>query len=265
MNIFQIGTGSNQDPLSKINSVERKIAATLHDPTTLLNQTKYGVYSSSWLQKMLNRPDPLVSFSWDCDLPEVGGCTLGSEYVEAFTPTFANINVDNYFRAGVSYARPGNSRNHDSIRLLFYADANNNALNYLRTWQMTMQAEDGYWNVSSAYRKTISFYAKDGNNGDIFGLHYKDSFLSSIGEPQFDAQSSRIVYEATFGVGYLTCTGFQMDTFSGAVQSFITSASSTFMNNAQEAARGGMQKIKESAMSWVSENVTLDRVTSLFS
>lgn len=265
MNIFHIGTNTSQDPLHRINALEKKIVSTINDPTTLLSQPKFGVFSSGWLQKIFSRPDTLLSFMWDCELPEVGGCTLGSEYVEAFTPTFANISVDNYFRAGISYARPGNARNHDSIRLLFYADVNNNALNYLRTWQMTMQAEDGYWNVSSAYRKPISFYAKDGNNGDIFGLHYQDCFLSSIGEPQFDAQSGRVVYEATFGVGYLTYTGFQMDTFSGAVQSFITSASSTFMNTAQEAARGGMQKIRESAMSWVSQNVTLDNVKNLFS
>ncbi|MGE8452058.1 MAG: hypothetical protein ACN6OP_15825, partial [Pseudomonadales bacterium] len=143
-----------------------------------------GVPYGDALAGIMARADPMHSFNWFCDLPQVnaGGfaASLPWYYVEEATIPFRQFEMREVYREGRYKHYPG-KYTVDSLRLAVYLDSDNKSLNYWQTWQnailrpfnkSTATSLGGGYMPPSQFKKDIIFYLLDVRRQQVLSIMY---------------------------------------------------------------------------------------------
>lgn len=196
------------------------------------------------LEGAVSRADPMLSFNWYCELPDVtpiGGApvALPWNYVEEATPPFRTFDVREIYSQGRNKHYPG-AYSLDNLRLTFYADIANKSLTYLNAWQGAILAPfssrdtttGGGFGRPAGFKKPIRLYLVDNARTDIILLEYTECWPTTIEQLTLDSGSSnRLVYAVNFSVGDVFPTAFTARGGASAVNGLLASAAQSVVSN----------------------------------
>lgn len=183
--------------------------------------------TANTLRGALERADPMLSFDWFCDMPQLtttaGVFNLGWNYIEEATVPFRQWESRSVYAQGRDrhYA---SKYNVDGLRLTFYAGIDGAALSYLDAWQRIMlPAADPASAVAGGmgrpggmygYKKPISIYLIAPDKSQIVRLEYIECWPVNIDALSLDsASSTRLTHQVNFSTGdvFITVLGFNQN------------------------------------------------------
>lgn len=130
----------------------------------------------SRLQKIRQRRDPLLTFDWKVELPNIGDAKINvtpsllNFYVEEVSISLPYFQSTDVFRAGTRKHYPSFS-DVGSITLTFYEDNQMSSTAYINHWHSLIKhRQSNHYNLPSVYKKTFYVYCYDakGNNVGLF-------------------------------------------------------------------------------------------------
>ena len=166
------------------------------------------------LQGALSRADPMQSFQWYCELPTLSPpgraqASLPWNYVEEASPPFREFDVRQVYAQGRNRHYAG-AYNVAQMPLHFYADIQNQSLQYLKAWQQCILApfastdftKGGGFGRPSDYKKTIRIYLLAPDMSKIMYFELIECWPVNLDSLNLDSGSStRLTYNVNFSVG----------------------------------------------------------------
>jgi hypothetical protein len=152
------------------------------------------------------RLDPLMSFNWYCDLPDLDGAQLGWQYVEEAILPFLELEQVSNYQAGRQKHYP-HHYNLGSLSLKLYEDSNGIATSYLDTWRRKIVDPDsGLFYLPKDYKKTIIVTVLDQAKATVMFLEYTGCWpMRSDSYQMTSGSSERIAPTVEFSVDELRC------------------------------------------------------------
>lgn len=153
-----------------------------------------------------SRLDPLLSFNWYCDLPDIDNVSLSWEFVEEATLPFIELEQVSNYKAGKMYHYP----HHYSIGTLslkFYEDIQGSTTQYLEAWRRKIVDPDsGLFYLPKDYKKTITITVLDPAKATVMFLEYTGCWpMRSDAFQMTSGSSERIAPSAEFSVDEIRC------------------------------------------------------------
>lgn len=264
---------------SKLSQYERKISGIVNNPLSAMKSAAFGSISDGTLGKALARPDALMSFDWEVELPVLTiekTYSLGSEYVERCSVVLPDFGTRYRFLNGVNTPFPEVAKSYDNVTMTIYADVNNNALSYFNAWMNLTSPFPGTFGTPkpskhlggkvSGYKHDIILRAKDPYNEDVFVLQYIGAMLVSFAAvDDFSSDNNRMQYTATFAITSVQLNGCNVGTLTYKLHDAVSGTVNKFANLAKDAALGVGMNAAKSAWSVASKNATVQKITGLSS
>ena len=228
--------GKIDKAISKVNHFEKKVSHLLNDPIgALTGSSKLGSLSSGELAKVIARPDPLYSFSWDITMPSITASksyNLGSEYVESCSIVLPEFGTRQVRQFGRYNTYPEATVSTNTVSIQFYADVHNTAFSYLHAWRTLVHPQAGVFGTPKApkdagtisgYKQDIVLFTRDSYNEIVWSLTYVNAWPTSIeSTTDFNSNNERISFVAHFAIDDVIVSGYNIDTITNTVKSTIT-------------------------------------------
>ncbi len=192
--------------------------------STLTSPGAIDVSPGNSLNGILARADPLLSFQWYAEMPDISplvGITqnLPWYYVEEATPAFRSFATRSLFREGRDRHYPS-TYNVDPLNLVIYADSDNVALDYLMAWQGAILSETDTSNAYTSggaygrpkdYKKPIKIFLVNAAKRQIALFTYIECWPVTIDAYQLHSNSSdKITNHVNFSVGDVFVTFYDL-------------------------------------------------------
>lgn len=229
-----------------INHYEKKISGLINDPLgTLLSNAGFGSFSTGELGKLISRPDALMSFNWEVNLPTLTlnkSYSLGSEYVESCSLVLPEIGIRHVRLNGVFKSYPEATINYNTVSMQIYADVENTAFSYFRAWMsLVTPTTGGLFGTPkqskqagglSGYKNDIDLIAKDAYGDQLFIVKYCGAWPTSITSTEdFNSSNGRISFIVTFAIDDVITSGYNIDTITNTIKSSITGTIKSLANS----------------------------------
>lgn len=152
----------------------------------------------------MRRKDPLMNYSWFCNMPTIDGVNLPWYYVEEFVAPFRSFDVQSRFQQGKMYHYAG-QQSLANITLKIYDDSTGKAGAYLEAWRGRVSTYDGvysYPNGPGGYKKTIDVVVLDVSRFiQVYQLRYEGCWPVTTDPLNLGSGSSdRIIQGQEFSV-----------------------------------------------------------------
>lgn len=147
------------------------------------------------------RKDPLLTYCWYCNMPNIKGLSLPWNYVEEFTAPFRSIDVTSRYQQGkMQHYASANSIQNLSLRA--YEDGSGKAGSYFEAWRDLVIGMNGVYNYPASYKKTIELVVLDvSRTVNVYTFRYKGCFPTTTDPYTLQSSdSSRLVYGQEFSV-----------------------------------------------------------------
>lgn len=159
----------------------------------------------SRLQKIRQRKDPLFSFDWKVELPNIGntGANVSGDifnfYVEEVSITLPTFQANEFFRNGSRKKFPG-FYDVGTITLSFYEDREMTTSAYLNHWHSKIHnRKSAYYNLPSTYKKTFYVYCFDAKGKNVGLFKVLDAWPTTAGSYSLQSSSTdRVILQVEF-------------------------------------------------------------------
>ena len=257
--------GKVDSAVAKVNHYEKKVSHLINDPIgTLTSSSKLGAFSSGDLAKVIARPDPLYSFSWDISLPQITALksyTLGSEYVESCSIVLPDYGTRQVRQFGRYVTYPEVTVNYETVTMQFYGDIQNTAFSYLNAWRTLIHPQTGvfgtpkaskYAGSISGYKQDIVLFTRDQYNEIVWSLTYKNAWPTSIAtSTDLNSSNDRISFIATFAIDDVVVSGYNIDTITNTIKSTVVGTVKGLVNSVVDS----VKDIGNSAISTIGNSI----------
>lgn len=117
------------------------------------------------IQKLMARPDPLMSFHWMC-LDGTLPFGLPCEYLESIDIPFTNVKTDTVF-SGSGYLSYPLSHEVEAFNMVLYEDSESSAVKWVNDWKSKIKDfNTGSYGLPSEYKRDITVGMLS-NNGAV--------------------------------------------------------------------------------------------------
>lgn len=127
----------------------------------------FSVKDLTSINKLVSRPDPQLNFKWVVmsSMPDVGGVSLPTEYVESVDIPFGNIQVaEGVFNCGSMTYFPG-FHDTSAFGLVLYEDDQATALHYILNWKANVKNyATGAYKLPKQYKRDLRVRLLDTKN-----------------------------------------------------------------------------------------------------
>lgn len=156
---------------------------------------------SGWYALGRKRLDPMWSYLWDIDLPDLPGMkALPREYVEEISVALPSSQDFNIFRNG-TYSYYATFADVGTLSLNVYEDQRLSASQYFQRWRNLIQNVDGTFNAPNDYKRTIMVYLLDNDNSKIAYFKITGCFPTTReGHVMNSGASDRHILNITFSI-----------------------------------------------------------------
>lgn len=117
------------------------------------------------ISKLMNRPDPLLSFKW---VSPVLPFNLSSDYLESIDLPFNNIQVNDAMYTGSSYRYYPGSHDVSAFNASFYMDSKALSLKWILGWKARVKNfETGAYSLPKDYKSSWKVQLLDTGNAKV--------------------------------------------------------------------------------------------------
>jgi hypothetical protein len=156
------------------------------------------------LQRLLDMPDPMLSFKWIClELPK----GFYTHYIEAIDLPFNNINIGDKAHGGASYTYYPSTHDIAAFNMTFYEDMYGNSSRYLWEWKSKVKDfNTGFYGLpgvdGSGYKQTVKVRLLDAANRPVIDVKLLGVWPADTGNLglNYTDTSGRITIAQTFSV-----------------------------------------------------------------
>lgn len=153
-----------------------------------------------WYSLGRQRIDPLWSFLWDIEMPDVNGMRLPNYYIEEITLGLPAATDWNVFRNG-TYSYYAGFSDVGQLSLTVYEDQRLSASTYFNEWHKSIQDMDGAFRPPIEYQKTIYIYLVDNSGVEIGYFRVNGVFpLTREGHTMNSGSTDRHILQIQFSV-----------------------------------------------------------------
>lgn len=196
----------------------------------------------------LARADPMLSFLWYAEFPPLFPKDMPAQYLpwyyaEEATVPFRTYNTVSIFREGRQRHYPG-TYNVDNLRISFYMDTSNVALDYLFAWHDLILSpttiedaatKSGLYGRPVDYKKNIIVYLLSPDKRTLAKLTYTECWPTNLDSLNLVSGSSeRLVAHVNFSVGDVFVELQDSNAFNDLGDTFVRTAADQALFDANQ-------------------------------
>lgn len=151
------------------------------------------------IDKLLSRPDPLLSFKWVSGNVPLG---LPSEYLESIEVPFNNVKVGEGMHAGSGYQYYPGTHDVSGFSATFYVDGEGRAIEWILGWKSLIKNfSTGAYNVATVYKKSWKVDMLNTKNDVIVTAEFSGAWPSETSNFALNySDTGRLILTQAFSV-----------------------------------------------------------------